>query len=219
MISVAGSARKDDSSRHTSRRSTDRIPPTSSAIDTTLIARGRFFRAPISQSRAAPSPRRCAINTSESTSITMSGPRFVPDALRGRLGRAPACQRHAERRTNARSREGPRRDSRRNWPERGPGVGGSLQHATRPLVLPAGRVPPSAAHRGKCSFALYTTLYTTLAASEFGLLPGEYMHCSNIAHCQSSISTEVGLELSTEEGLEFRSAGARRQSPGGGAAH
>jgi hypothetical protein len=161
MISVAGSARKDESSRHTSRRSTDRMPPTSSAIDTTLIARGPFFRAPTSQSRAAPSPRRCAINTSESTSVTMSGPRFVPDALHGRPGRAPARQHHAERQTNPRSREGPRRDSPRNWPERGPGVGGSPQHATRPLVLPAGRVPPSAPRRGRCSSVSYTTLYTT----------------------------------------------------------
>ena len=70
-------------------------------VQTTLIARGPFFRAPMSQSRAAPSPRRCAINTSESTSITMSCPRFAPNALHGRPGRASARQRHAERRTSA----------------------------------------------------------------------------------------------------------------------
>jgi hypothetical protein len=152
------------------------MPPTTSAIDTTLIATGPFFREPMSQSRAAPSPRRCAINTSESTSITMSGPRFVPDALHGRPDRAPRRQRHAERRTNARSPEGPRRDAHRNLPERGPGAGGSLQHATRPLVLPAARVPPSAPRRGKCSFASYTTLYAKgwAAQADWGSWGAEY---------------------------------------------
>ena len=118
MISVAGSARNDVNNRHTSRRSADRIPSISSVTDTTLIARGPRFRAPVSQSRAASTPRRCAINTSESTRITMSGARCAPGGPRDRSGRAPAARCQLARRTTRRLLEGPTRGSRRYSQER-----------------------------------------------------------------------------------------------------
>lgn len=191
MISVTGSARNDESSCHTSRSSTDRMSPTSSAIDTTLTARGPSLRAPMSQSCAAPNPRRCAINTSESTNITMSGPRFVQGALRGRPVLVPSRQHHAERRTNVQLREGLRRDSLRNSTARGPGAGESLQHGTRPLAPPVGRVPPSAPRRGRCSSASYTTTYITvrLDADQLG----------RAAICNELCTATKGLTKSTRK--------------------
>ena len=90
----------------------------------------------------------------------MSASRAVPNALHARLRRAPAPRRRPKRRTNPRSPADLRPDSSRNSPARGPGVGGSLRHATRPLVLRAGQARPSGPRPGKCSCASYTTSYT-----------------------------------------------------------
>ena len=161
--SLTGKIRREAKSRPTSRRSCERMPPATSTTLMALVASGPVARRACNiQSLASGSPRRCAISTSESTSITVCDAR-CRGAENARRHLARESPRHVRaRRRNLRWRRDPIRGRHRLDRGLDRSTDGSARHAKSPVLGRPRRANEPALRRGKCWFYSYTRLYTAI---------------------------------------------------------